>query len=105
MFGAFLIAAAGADALGCAALWRGYGDLAAVSAFLSGEAEARQSAEAFRDMALTEGVSAAEADAAVAARREGMFLLVRAAVEGGDAASLGLFERQMLGCDGLLSGQ
>ncbi|MFZ5962242.1 hypothetical protein ACOXXX_04760 [Thalassococcus sp. BH17M4-6] len=76
----------------CAALWHGYADFARVSAYLDGEDEARQTAEAFARRA---GLPASVAD-----QRPGMYLLVRAAIEG-DRMSRDLFERQMQDCDAL----
>ncbi|KMK67873.1 hypothetical protein [Puniceibacterium sp. IMCC21224] len=88
------------DSLRCAALWAGYGDVARTSPYLDGADQARAEAARFRALALRNGASKTETDAAIAAERPGMALLIEALLRG-DAQSRALFDRQMTLCAGL----
>lgn len=105
MIAALVLGAAGAvspeAAVTCAALWAGFADEARVSAYLDGDAVALAQAEDFKDIAVAAGLDPAAVSQGVAAQREGMFLMVRAATRGSDPTSRDLFERQMQRCDAL----
>lgn len=96
------VAQEGADVT-CAALWTGYADFARVSAYLDIGDAGRQAAR-HRARAIRAGLTPEAADRQIDAQRDGMFLMVRAAIEDGDDMSRDLFERLLQRCDLAVSG-